>query len=645
MPEINATHPGENVMQGSQNSPKKTSNFDLTYTCWDTRLFGYIKPHMIVETVPKDLIPYRNESETRTHTLGQMFMSDVFEKKTYINVPYEAILPLNWEKVYRTPKMGDDVPTDAGTYVDDFFVQLKNISITAFQKIILSYGEFWDSQSQTQEWGDAILIILKNLATLRLIWSKGSILTPLKIAAWRILTINWKNPDGTNAKKHTYDDFEEALLGSLLQLTLGKGVTILENPGERTQRTIDLGTIEGYRKAMEIFVQDYNATSAIQVPGINEEVLPLIFGSGSETYKIGKDGIDIGRIWAYQLACAEMFTNDNVDYIYNAELYRQYVGSIIAGENGYEYFTINGISYEYDYLSARYFRLISYLPEYIRALLAPKYSLRYMDYFAGAKTYPLAVGDTEITVNNGKVDVVDITKKRMYQKLWNFVNRVPQTLKGYIKEMFGIEQKQDYHVPEFLAETSDLIYGVETENTNFDDEGKEKPDNIRVNLRAKSNNFAFNFRADTAGFIIGVTWYDIPRAYSMGIDRLAMHADRYEMFNPFLQFIGDQEIYSAELDARNEGTYAYALRYMEYKTAHDIACGGFIDDLPGYIFKDGIESAEISPTTIRSKPHELDEFYLALTNIAWSKYFHFICKDVNHFEDTERDMYYAPEIM
>ena len=324
----------------------------------------------------------------------------------------------------------------------------------------------------------------------------------------------------------------------------------------------------------------------------------------------------------------------------------QYVGNIIDNDSsGFVTFEMNGINYEYDYLSAHYFdNTFTGSEDYIRALLAPKYSLRYMDYFAGAKTYPLAVGDTTVTVNNDKVDVRDITEKRMFYKLWTFINRVPQTLKGYIKEMFGIEQKQDYHVPEFLAETSDKIYGVETENTNFDDEGNEKPDNIRVNLRAKSNNFAFNFRSDTAGYIIGVTWYDIPRAYSMGIDRLAMHADRYEMFNPFLQFIGDQEIFSAELDARNSGTYAYALRYMEYKTAHDIACGGFIDDLPGYIFKDNIESAEISPSTIRSKPHEMDEFYLALTQIAWSKYFHFICKDVNHLEDTERDMYYAPEI-
>ena len=599
--------------------------------------------HCVYETVPKDKVPYRNESDTRTHTLGQMFMSDVFEKKTYINVPYEAILPLNWEKVYRTPKHGDDVPEDAGTYVSNFFQILVNYTTTKITDTKNRYNEAVNPNTPTQITQDQVLDVIKNLSTLRLIWSKGGLMPTLKIATWRIANFNWTNSDGTYSKKHTYDDWEEAILESLLSLTINTATTILVNPGERTAKTITLDTIEGYRQAMELFVQDRNATSTIQMP-LKNEIQPLTLGD--VTYTIGKDGVDIGRIWAYQLACAEMFTNDNVDYIYSAELYRQYVGNIIDNDSsGFVTFEMNGINYEYDYLSAHYFdNTFTGSEDYIRALLAPKYSLRYMDYFAGAKTYPLAVGDTTVTVNNDKVDVRDITEKRMFYKLWTFINRVPQTLKGYIKEMFGIEQKQDYHVPEFLAETSDKIYGVETENTNFDDEGNEKPDNIRVNLRAKSNNFAFNFRSDTAGYIIGVTWYDIPRAYSMGIDRLAMHADRYEMFNPFLQFIGDQEIFSAELDARNSGTYAYALRYMEYKTAHDIACGGFIDDLPGYIFKDNIESAEISPSTIRSKPHEMDEFYLALTQIAWSKYFHFICKDVNHLEDTERDMYYAPEI-
>ena len=39
--------------------------------------------------------------------------------KDYFFVPYDAILPNSWQKIYRNPSQCDDVPNDANTVIGD----------------------------------------------------------------------------------------------------------------------------------------------------------------------------------------------------------------------------------------------------------------------------------------------------------------------------------------------------------------------------------------------------------------------------------------------------------------------------------------------------------------------------------------------
>ena len=50
---------------------------------------------------------------------------------------------------------------------------------------------------------------------------------------------------------------------------------------------------------------------------------PVLYSSSSDV------PFNFGRVCAYQLAVAEYMTNDKVDHIYSAELYRQYIGSLL----------------------------------------------------------------------------------------------------------------------------------------------------------------------------------------------------------------------------------------------------------------------------------------------------------------------------
>lgn len=75
-----------------------------------------------------------------------------------------------------------------------------------------------------------------------------------------------------------------------------------------------------------------------------------------------------------------------------------------------------------------------------------------------------------------------------------------------------------------------------------------------------------------------MTYFDLPRAYGKTIERQALHLTRYDGFNPFMQFIGDQDVKRGELgvDASTAlSPFGYQLRHMEYKQRYNQVAGAF----------------------------------------------------------------------
>ena len=134
-----------------------------------------------------------------------------------------------------------------------------------------------------------------------------------------------------------------------------------------------------------------------------------------------------------------------------------------------------------------------------------------------------------------------------------------------------------------------------------------------------------------------------------------MHVDRHDMFNPYLQYTGDQPIYSEEMNSSKAGSYfGYKEAYAEFKEEVNTAFGGFLGALDGWAFTDeGVDAKtadqvqelrQISPDFIRSNPAELDNFYLSLTGVSLVTYFHFIILTSTFFE-ARRKMAYKPQIL
>lgn len=74
---------------------------------------------------------------------------------------------------------------------------------------------------------------------------------------------------------------------------------------------------------------------------------------------------DLAKFFAYQIVCAHFFSNDHVDYIYSAELYRQNYNSLLSAILGIiglslddSTFSWNGVDYLYDSLSSYNFSTV-----------------------------------------------------------------------------------------------------------------------------------------------------------------------------------------------------------------------------------------------------------------------------------------------
>lgn len=665
--------------------PRTRSTFPLDYHFFDTHRFGEYHPHYVAEGVKGDILPIRSSHEVLSYTLKAPLMQKVQLNKDYFLVPKEAILPLNWDKFFENPVRGDDVDVKVGPTVPNFFGKYGHFCDYLYYELCNRY----DPSSS-----DADKLFLQ--ATLRFliiceyVYSNGSLLASLGCHGAPYLKIVCSE-DG---QLISFDSFFDVVVSEILSfLSSGSNKlfscvidSAVYDVFPDGLKKYDLNAIS-FRHALSLMRDDPHFV----ITSVSSSLRSLFSWFQSEVYTLEfvQDSIPINlsKLWAYQLVCAHYYSNDHVDFTYSANLYRQLIRhyvtrSIVPDNPSTLFFEYNGLRYEQDYMSSAYFTemmirpsLASLYPSlltgvedewvncflgYLSALFAFRRSLRYVDYFTGSRTTPLAVGSVGVEVvrdpstNQNMVDVVDVTRNIQKARFLNAVNRVRHNFEGYLKGIFGGDTPApDYHNPFYLAHTGDVIFGQETENTAEAQMSQQIA--ITTNLRSNGSRYMLEIHCDRPCILIGISSYDIPRVYSKTIERDFFHVDRFDEFNPFMQYVGDQPVYRQELGINigvsglptSLNNFAYQLRHMEYKQRYNQAAGGFIEFLPGFAFVTDIERGSqrvLNPDWIRSVPAEFDRFYISLTGYSLASYFHFI---VNNFNDCSgsRPMAYAPSIL
>lgn len=701
---MNSTH-------GKHNHNFSSFPDSLAYKNYLTLRFGEYTPTFVMEGEPKDEISLQAKHIIDSLSLNAPFKGSIRKITESFMVPNMAILPLNWEKIYAQPANGDDVPKPANCVLQDFPDRIKAAFSYFYSSVYNAIDDLPSEGATSAQLNVAFNSLLRVLVFGEYFFSAGSLPAVCGYHSNNFLEIyanqafrtydSWFNLVLKHVFSHiTHIDVSEPI-GSETRLRHFLGLASIgfelpyfeplrsffellrENPVCRVSTVHhNFASNDSFVSVLKSMLQDVDAiTYLMPSPDTPPETLTSflwrlptsLVAESDDLVDMSQTNFNLSRILSYQLVCAHYYSNSAVDFIYSAELYREYIHSLEVSATGIAYiphFQWNGMDCMYDYLSGAsldfsiFFAsdnklgVLSDAADYGMAIIAAVFgfrkSLRFGDYFVGSRPRPLAPINTDVSVNNNMVSVIDVTQKIQAQRFANSVMRARAKIENYVEDLFGKRPAPDYHNPFFLTRQAEFIYGDEVQNTA---ESQVTSANSRTAL-FKSNNgqFLFTFHNDDAHpcTYIQIVSFDVKRAYTKTIDRQFMHLDRYDMFNPDFQYIGDQPVYGLELGytfgdyMTIPAVFGYQGRDMEYKQRFDVASGGFVENLPGWCLTDKartiMQHGRIDSDFIRSFNTELDPFFLALDGYSLGSYFHFILVAVNNVS-AKRAMAVDPQIL
>lgn len=613
-----ATQPAKAVNDTQVFVNRNRNTFDLSYFNYKTQRFGQYEPFFVMEGVPGDTIPLHSSHNVRSLPMKSPFLTSLTLSKDYFMVPMQAILPNTWEMIYANPASGDDVPEDANCLFQLFKVaQLANID-----------AEAWSQYSNVTQ--------LKIIMMLESVFSAGSLPAQLGYTM-----------QNTGSFKNTSFDF---YFGQIMQNVHRQNPTLgFFLPDGSTKylyaATTPIGVFVDYLRSNYIYLRDI--TTQISFNSLKD------WYTGNEALFTdwATQDFNISRILAYQICCKQFYVNTKIDPIYNAQLYRdnfffllkQYVSKSGQPELNYESFTRNGVNVPYDFFSQHYFNKITSVSstnteEKISALADIYYYLfsynrvlKFGDYFTASRTQPLGAdvnGAMNAPVVGNEVAAIDMSKSIVMQRFLNNVVKLGNDFGEYLRGIFGREPSPDYHFPKFIAHQEFDVSGFEVANSTEKGQG-----NMITNLKSGDDRYAFEVSVDMPCIIMGISNFNCPRLYGNARPRFLFHKDRFDMFNPMLQYIGDQPVNRGELntDSIYGEVFGYNSRNAEYKQSYSIASGGFIYNLPSWTFLTdfgpdygAVPTQHQGSEFLRVYPFEFDRFFATLSGLSLADSFHFI---------------------
>lgn len=689
-----ATNPTNSLNVATPSVRRTFNRFNNSYVHYSTANYGEYTPFFVQEMNPADLKKFRSKTQVRSESLKTPLYSGVKMNKDYFFVPFDALLPNNWQKIFKNPSQGDDVPVDANMASLDFLVADGKLDMLVADYIsaldfLRTHPAAGSSQADNQKRLNSILVVYFGFPLMDAFFSSSGLCARLGSPFSHLFSFS------IAAKSYSWDRFTELVYPKLFVDDMQFGFRF-------SSSSQDIDYV--FRVVSSVQGQDSFISSLSSVPSVAnvspKDILSLfryypscMYGYndwteyfnqlnftdfaalGSFTYNSVSDLPVVGsqdavfnysRMAAYALCCSQFYTNGNVDSVYNAELYRDMMSSFVRGflpASSSMTFVYNGVKTQYDWLSSHYFDLAMSAAFafnkstpftfdaifYLRSIFDIHNTLKYGDYFSGAHTRPLAVGDVTAPVVGDKVSAVDITKAISYQRFLNVVVKLKNEMQDYLRTIFGTLPAPDYHEAKLVSHSEGAVDGFEVANTTSQDQG-----NLTSLLHNVQENFEFTLEIDQAGIALGVVSFVASRAYCLASDRQVHIRDRYDMFNPMLQNIGDQPVLGVEKSGFFAEPFAYHSRFMEYKQRVNIASGAFVDKLRSYcIISDSlfepsnaleVLAQNLTPAYIRLTPREFDRFFI--TNGSWSygNNYHFICEFDNESDDI-READYSPSIL
>lgn len=657
-----STEPQKDYRQG-------LNRFDNSYIQAFSQRYADIHPFMVMDGLPADDMPFRSMHELGTYTLQSPLKSDVYMHKTIALVPYQSILPNTWKLFYVNPTKGDDIPGDAYCNIDVIKYIKNDINETI---ILLGPDGYVPDQNIVLQYLVSSLIIAESVL------STGSLCSALKMNFHSY--VSGKLGD----RFKTFDDLFDYLMGSIIN---GVGLSCIRKYGDSFDNiTTKLDVIDNfssmYRKVSSHYLLDVLRDNDIyQVPntGITQDgfvdvttaEFPLVSDDGAsysanwedfkslvisllqKLYNVLPDesySVSLERVIAYQLACMKFMSDDSIDTIYNANLFRNNFTQLFDYGDSFQY---NGQPVIYDVFSNHNLEkaFSSDILTCTSLLFRYRQSLKYGDYFNSSRPSPYAVGDVNAPVVNNFVSAIDITKKISEQRYLNWSNRTGMSYDDYVEGLTGVRPTMDISEPLFVAHEKFKISGFEVENTGAAQQ-ESGTNSVSTLLKSTRSDYLYNIGIKDPCIVIGLSHFDVKRLYTRIMDRNNLKSNRFDFFNKFYQYTGDQEIKRVELDASSAITmnFAYTTRFMQFKQQVSHAGGAFIGPLRSWaMVADADDDVQyygiINSDFIRNSNSSFDIFFGSVTGLSLGNYFHFSVIYHNDFSEMRRAMDVAPDIL
>lgn len=677
--------PSVRVIRGKNQFPQ---SFQHPSTC----LYGYVDPVAVMKGEVGDVIPYKFVTDLNTFTMKSPMKSEVKMYSAAFKVPMEAIYPRTYDILFAFAQKGDEVPQQSPTSV---IPSISNSARAIFPlKTFVEYALSSLNSLTSSRANFNLSTYLRVIFLLESIFSDGGIFAKMNMHVNNLLFV-YQDSSSVEYGPLYFDDIIDNFLYPRLVQMLDRlaSDTFIYLLHESVMNDSDEGypiyvpTMDSnlYGSLVPTDVFDSRAVYYCSLDRMFELIrtgdwFPMTESTSGQDFDILFDfiaatfiydprakipnALNIEPIIAYQLACVQFFNNPKVDYLYNVDLWRRNLETFIFDYNlgripSFEY---NGASIMYDVVSYNCIEtMVSALDEgsfvaldYFYHLFAYHRSLRYGDYFTGARPEPIGVGDINLEQDaNGDISSLEVARRLQLTRLLHKVAITGPELKDQIKYIFGgriPDAPKD--VPIRLSREEFTVKGFETNNTGAAQLSDTDPNITTTNLRLTDSKFMFEVEVDEPCWLVMVQYFEAHRIYANTIDRFAYHYDIYDDFVPDMQFTGDQDVKQSELlgiYGDQFSAYAYHLRNMEYKQRVSYASGGFIRHLPSWAFitdnKDGNPAdMNITPEYLRSSPSEFDRFYKSLLGHSLGRRFHFIMMNTNVLAPY-RQMVYAPEIL
>ena len=672
-----------NTAQSSPVSPERNRNqavpvnregyntFDKSRLNLYTQRFSEVCPCYFDDVVEGDNIINQATQDVRTFALRSPLMNNLKMYRSFYYVPLSAIAPRSWEYLQRQPIKGDDI-----TFTE-YDISASVYELNALLSMLLDRAKYPVDKVGVASvtYASTTLFILGSL-----LYSNSGLLKRL----------GYTSPF-CNVDNNVYDRiFGEFVTAFAKGGDYPKGLTLSYTKENNNIVTITCGECSPGEVFNFISAGLFYGTLSVGTtvdpeatvwPGLHDALTDITNNftdpGYSSPHKLNSVRVSLRGCVAYQTIMAQFFTSSVVDSVYNCKSFSDtlctFMRDTIERATGSVPITsskVNGVDVYYDAFAGRFWRglkdavntvsgeflnsfssFVNNVDRFSRiyqALFAVGHSLRFGDYFTSARTRPLAVGDTSISVNNNQISVVDVNRSLWYQRFLNAVNRGRQDIYDYLKQMTGVEPAHHMAEPVPLVSEAYNIGGMEVENT------AERQGSIVTLLRNSESRYQYKFMAKEQGVIIGVTYFSLLSVYQNSTLRSYFASDRLDYFNSFLQNAGDQAVMFRELfsspfgqadavDTYVSAVFGYQQRYAEFKNAISTASGGFVDgSLPGWSilynpspFSDSIRNVPLTlgivakgftldSAFLRNFDNSFDSLFESLTGVNMSNRFHFI---------------------